>query len=219
MNTLQLAQFKQHLLQEIGDASAKGYTLTHPTPNSIQSKMLKLVQSLEKTPYGEKEYRIKYVVTIGENQYNIDISGKVAKVNNPVERFTYLFNADGSKKPGKCTMRVDFDIKKKDKKNSGIDTNLNEPLKVLGAVFESTIHFVNTVESVTPVNQVIIYAAKDDASGVSKDSKRGRVYQVYVNNNIDKLPDSHMWSQRSYDDDGITLDRVPPMPEKKKKKK
>ena len=216
---MKLFKILETVLSEIGDASAKGYTLTHPTPNSIQSKMLKLVQSLEKTPYAEKEYKVKYVATIGENQYNIEISGQVARVNNPVERFTYLFNADGSKKPGSCNMRVDFDIKKKDKKNSDIDTNLNEPLKVLGAVFESTIHFVNSVESVTPVDQIAIYAAKDDASGVSNDSKRGRIYQVYANKNIDKLPDSQMWSQRSYDVDAIVLDRVPPIPEKKKKKK
>ena len=224
---MKLTSILQEVLSEIGDASATGFTLKKPS--NIKGLIQKLIDrinsdKINKEYGGYALFKTKYVASIGNNKYNIDISGEVWNTTpGTVSRFTYLFKPNGSRKPGHLKIRVDFDIKRADKKdNDYASTELNEQYKVLAAVFQSVMHFVNETESTTPVDQISITPAGDKGDVAANDSKRGRMYMMYVQKNLSKLPDPSMWKVEVLDkesDSTTVLSRTPPMPTKKGKKK
>lgn len=219
---MKLTKILEDIMSEIGDASATGYSLTKP---NLKGKFVKLVDKINsnksKKEYGgEEPFKVKYVATIGSNQYNIDISGVVRNTTpGTVPRFTYLFNPDGSRKPGSIDMRVDFDMKRESKKDAFSSTEQNEQYKVLSAVFQSVLDFINQTESTTPVDLITMHPANDKGTDTDTNSKRGRFYLAYINKNISKLPNPEMWKVNlNISDNYIDLSRIPPQPTKKSKK-
>jgi hypothetical protein len=211
------------LTTEIGDASAEGFSLLKPNVKGAINKALdKLNSSESKRNYGgEEPFKIRYTASIGTNKYNIDISGMVRNTTSGTSpRFTYLFNPDGTKKQGSLNIRVDFDMKRDSKKDSFTSTELNEQYKVLSAVFNSVLNFVNQTEATTPVSQIDMHPSNDKGTDTATDSKRGRFYMAYIQKNIDKLPDSSMWEVNlNISDNYIDLSRIPPPIATKKTKK
>jgi len=220
---MKLTKILESIMTEIGDASAEGYSLSKPNIKGPINKALDKINSSEsKKQYGgEEPFKVRYTASVGTNKYLIDISGKVSNVTpGTVPRFTYLFNPDGTRKPGKLDIRVDFDMKRDSKKDAFTSTELNEQYKVLSAVFNSVIDFVNQTEATTPVDQIYMYPSNDKGTDTATDSKRGRFYMAYIQKNISKLPDPSMWDVNlNMSDNYIDLSRIPPMPTKKTKKK
>jgi hypothetical protein len=219
---MKLTKILKEVMSEIGDASAQGFSISKPDVKGIIKKALdKINSSKSKIEYGREEpFKVKYIATIGSNKYTIDISGMVENTIDPASRFTYLFNPNGSKKPGSLKIRVDFDMKRDSKKDAFTSTELNEQYKVLSAVFNSVIDFVNQTEDTTPVDEITIHPSNDKGTDTASNSKRGRFYMAYIQKNIPQLPDPSMWRVNlNISDNYIDLSRIPPMPNKKAKKK
>jgi len=111
-------------------------------------------------------------------------------------------------------------MKRDSKKDVFTSTELNEQYKVLSAVFNSVIDFVNETESTTPVDLITIHPSNDKGTDTATNSKRGRFYMAYIEKNISKLPNPEMWEiNLNMSDNYIDLSRIPPIPTKKGKKK
>jgi hypothetical protein len=220
---MKLTSLLQEVLSEIGDASAAGFSLTKPKVTGTIKKALDKINNVDsKREYGgEEPFKVRYVASIGPNKYNIDISGRVKNLTKgTVSRFTYLFNQDGSLKAGHLKIRVDFDLRRTSKKDQFSSTDLNEQYKVLAAVFNSVLDFVNQTEAETPVDEILMHPANDKSTDTANDSKRGRLYMAYIQKNISKLPNPEMWEMNlNMSDSYIDLSRIPPAPAKKGKKK
>ena len=220
---MKLREILEQVVSEIGDASAEGFSLSKPNIKAPINKALDKINSSEsRRKYGgEEPFKVRYTASVGNNKYLIDISGMVSNVTpGTVPRFTYLFNSDGTRKPGSLKIRVDFDMKRDSKKDAFTSTELNEQYKVLSAVFKSVIDFVNQTEATTPVDQILMYPSNDKGTDTASDSKRGRFYMAYIQKNISQLPDPSMWEiNLNMSDNYIDLSRIPPMPNKKAKKK
>lgn len=216
---MKLTKILQEVLSETGDASATGFSLSKPNlKNKFQPYVDKINSNPSKKQYGgEEPFKVNYTATIGENKYAIKISGVVKNVTpGTVPRFTYLFNQDGSKKPGQLEIKVDFDLKNR---KASPTTGLNEQYKVLAAVYSSVIDFVNQTESTTPVDQIDIFPLADKGLDTSNSSKRAKFYMAYIQKNLNKLPNPEMWEVNDkLTHYSIRLSRIPPMPSKKKKK-
>lgn len=165
------------ILKEIGDLSAGALPIKKP---KIGTTVKKAIQDLNATAQRQKyaydliETKKTTYVATGEAIYNIVIE------------YDIDLSVKGKKPIGyTSTARVDFDVKGSKKFE---DTNLNEQYKLISSVVESFLDFANQIEPSAPLKTISVYPKADDSLKPDVNSKRGRLYSIYIQKNLSKLP-------------------------------
>jgi len=195
---MKLTKILKEVISEIGDLSAGSFPFT--SKGSAVKTMVgkKLIPQLEKAiewnrglyqrlkrpsdfnPKGggiSFEAKTSYLVTGDSgNDYNIKITYNV--INKPKDNNDYSSEA-----------RVDFNIKGGTSRNIK-STNANEQYKLVSTVVSACIDFANSIEPLAPLTKIEIQPMADKGEKVDSvlDSKRAKLYRVYINKNLNKLP-------------------------------
>jgi hypothetical protein len=184
---MKLIKILESLLPEIGDLSAgtfpfksKASAIRTAIKNKQETLVKYAIRARSSTALNSKT---SYTVVGGSGiTYNISIDYQV----------TYRYK----EKDFVSWARVDFDVKGAEEENA--DTNAREQYKLISTVVAVFLDFANAVEPIAPLRSGTIYAKADDSQEHSLDSKRARLYKMYIEKNLSKLPGE--WSL------GITTD-------------
>lgn len=191
MNTLELAKLKHNLLQEIGDLSAGSLPLKKP---NIKNSVKKVMDMLDST--GERQ-KYQYAMAL-EKEASYTATGTTGQIYSIKVQYDVTLNTKNNKNAGfTSNARIDFDVK--GNRGEVKDTNLNEQYKLISAVVESMIDFANQIEPLAPLNRINIFAKADEGEEHTTDSKRARLYKMYIDKNLNKLPGS--WEKPVEDKD------------------
>ena len=171
-------------LNEIGDASAKKLEWN---PAQIE----KIAKEIERKISNQEEDTVEYYDML-----------PVINVISPESRTRYRVTVDASvDKPedelAMTTLRVDFTTEE-----GGDDAiNKGEQYKILATLTDIIIQLVNRVNDIDSTTlDLVKFYAKDDTEGkyANSDSKRGKLYQAFINKNLSKLPGD--WNMRTSDE-------------------
>ena len=161
-------------LNEIGDASAAKLEWN---PAQIE----KIAKEIERKIENQYEDTVEYYDML-----------PVINVISPESRTRYRVTVDASvDKPedelAMTTLRVDFTTEE-----GGDDAiNKGEQYKILATLTDIIIQLVNRVNEIDSTTlDLVKFYAKDDTEGkyANSDSKRGKLYQAFINKNLSKLP-------------------------------
>jgi hypothetical protein len=161
-------------LNEIGDASA---TKLEWNPAQIE----KIAKEIERKISNQEEDTVEYYDML-----------PVINVISPESRTRYRVTVDASvDKPedelAMTTLRVDFTTEE-----GGDDAiNKGEQYKILATLTDIIIQLVTRVNDIDSTTlDLVKFYAKDDTEGkyANSDSKRGKLYQAFINKNLSKLP-------------------------------
>jgi hypothetical protein len=168
-------------LNEIGDASAKKLEWN---PAQIE----KIAKEIERKISNQEEDTVEYYDML-----------PVINVISPESRTRYRVTVDASvdkptgwsenpiPPPPSITLRVDFTTEE------GGDNAINkgEQYKILATLTDIIIQLINRVNDIDSTTlDLVKFYAKDDTEGkyANPDSKRGKLYQAFINKNLSKLP-------------------------------
>ena len=161
-------------LNEIGDASAKKLEWN---PAQIE----KIAKEIERKIANQEEDTVEYYDML-----------PAIEVISPESRTRYRVTVDASvDKPedelAMTTLRVDFTTEE------GGDNAINkgEQYKILATLTDIIIQLINRVNDIDSTTlDLVKFYAKDDTEGkyANPDSKRGKLYQAFINKNLSKLP-------------------------------
>ncbi len=161
-------------LNEIGDASA---TKLEWNPAQIE----KIAKEIERKIANQEDDTVEYYDML-----------PAIEVIPPESRTRYRVTVDTSvDKPedelAMTTLRVDFTTEE------GGDNTINkgEQYKILATLTDIIIQLVNRVNEIDSTTlDLVKFYAKDDTEGkyANSDSKRGKLYQAFINKNLSKLP-------------------------------
>ena len=161
-------------LNEIGDASAKKLEWN---PAQIE----KIAKEIERKIANQEDDAVEYYDML-----------PVINVISPESRTRYRVTVDASvDKPedelAMTTLRVDFTTEE-----GGDDAiNKGEQYKILATLTDIIIQLINRVNDIDSTTlDLVKFYAKDDTEGkyANPDSKRGKLYQAFINKNLSKLP-------------------------------
>ena len=161
-------------LNEIGDASAAKLEWN---PAQIE----KIAKEIERKIENQYEDTVEYYDML-----------PVINVISPESRTRYRVTVDASvDKPedelAMTTLRVDFTTEE-----GGDDAiNKGEQYKILATLTDIIIQLVTRVNDIDSTTlDLVKFYAKDDTEGkyANPDSKRGKLYQAFINKNLSKLP-------------------------------
>jgi hypothetical protein len=194
-------QTYESFLFEVGDSSAK--RLPWKPDQSFASFFKNAVADGKKhSPSGELSaqwYRLKdlvisiksekaeYIVKIGasvQGAFNLSFDGEA----DPTEDYQML-------------SAVSFNVKGAEEEAF---TNLNEQYSLMATLTDIIVEFLNTSRDYLKIQKLYIKPKSDGDDNPLLDSRRGRLYLVYVKNNIKKLSGS--WTAEM-DKEGITIQR------------
>ena len=161
-------------LNEIGDASAAKLEWN---PAQIE----KIAKEIERKIVNQADDTVEYYDML-----------PAIEVISPESRTRYRVTVDASvDKPedelAMTTLRVDFTTEE------GGDNAINkgEQYKILATLTDIIIQLVNRVNEIDSTTlDLVKFYAKDDTEGkyANSDSKRGKLYQAFINKNLSKLP-------------------------------
>ena len=161
-------------LNEIGDASAAKLEWN---PNRIEV----IAKEIEHKIAKQEDDTVEYYDML-----------PVIEVISPESRTRYRVTVDASiDKPedelAMTTLRVDFTTEE-----GGDDAiNKGEQYKILATLTDIIIQLINRVNEIDSTTlDLVKFYAKDDTEGryANPDSKRGKLYQAFINKNLSKLP-------------------------------
>jgi hypothetical protein len=161
-------------LNEIGDASAAKLEWN---PAQIE----KIAKEIERKIENQYEDTVEYYDML-----------PVINVISPESRTRYRVTVDASvDKPedelAMTTLRVDFTTEE-----GGDDAiNKGEQYKILATLTDIIIQLITRVNEIDSTTlDLVKFYAKDDTEGkyANPDSKRGKLYQAFINKNLSKLP-------------------------------
>jgi hypothetical protein len=171
-------------LNEIGDASA---TKLEWNPAQIE----KIAKEIERKISNQEEDTVEYYDML-----------PAIEVISPESRTRYRVTVDASvDKPedelAMTTLRVDFTTEE-----GGDDAiNKGEQYKILATLTDIIIQLVTRVNEIDSTTlDLVKFYAKDDTEGkyANPDSKRGKLYQAFINKNLSKLPGN--WKMSTSDE-------------------
>jgi PAS domain-containing protein len=171
-------------LNEIGDASAAKLEWN---PAQIE----KIAKEIERKIENQYEDTVEYYDML-----------PVINVISPESRTRYRVTVDASvDKPedelAMTTLRVDFTTEE-----GGDDAiNKGEQYKILATLTDIIIQLVTRVNEIDSTTlDLVKFYAKDDTEGkyANSDSKRGKLYQAFINKNLSKLPGD--WKMNTSDE-------------------
>ena len=168
-------------LNEIGDASAAKLEWN---PAQIE----KIAKEIERKAANQEEDTVEYYDML-----------PAIEVISPESRTRYRVTVDASvdkptgwsespiPPPPSITLRVDFTTEE------GGDNVINkgEQYKILATLTDIIIQLINRVNEIDSTTlDLVKFYAKDDTEGkyANSDSKRGKLYQAFINKNLSKLP-------------------------------
>ena len=161
-------------LNEIGDASAQKLEW-----NPVQIE--KIAKEIERKIANQEDDAVEYYDML-----------PAIEVISPESRTRYRVTVDASvDKPedelAMTTLRVDFTTEE-----GGDDAiNKGEQYKILATLTDIIIQLINRVNDIDSTTlDLVKFYAKDDTEGkyANPDSKRGKLYQAFINKNLSKLP-------------------------------
>ena len=171
-------------LNEIGDASAAKLEWN-------PAKIEKIAKEIERKIENQFDDTVEYYDML-----------PVINVISPESRTRYRITVDASvDKPEDelaiTTLRVDFTTEE------GGDNAINkgEQYKILATLTDIIIQLVNRVNDIDSTTlDLVKFYAKDDTEGkyANSDSKRGKLYQAFINKNLSKLPGN--WKMSTSDE-------------------
>jgi hypothetical protein len=171
-------------LNEIGDASAQKLEWN---PAQIE----KIAKEIERKIGNQFDDTVEYYDML-----------PVINVISPESRTRYRITVDASiDKPedelAMTTLRVDFTTEE------GGDNAINkgEQYKILATLTDIIIQLINRVNDIDSTTlDLVKFYAKDDTEGkyANPDSKRGKLYQAFINKNLSKLPGN--WKMSTSDE-------------------
>ncbi len=161
-------------LNEIGDASAQKLEWN---PTKIERIAKEIERKIEKQEEDTVEYYdmlppIEVISPESRTRYRVTVD---ASVDKPEDELAMT------------TLRVDFTTEE------GGDNAINkgEQYKILATLTDIIIQLVNRVNDIDSTTlDLVKFYAKDDTEGkyANSDSKRGKLYQAFINKNLSKLP-------------------------------
>ena len=177
-------------LNEIGDASAAKLEWN---PNRIEVIAKEIERKIAKQEDDTVEYYdmlpvIEVISPESRTRYRVTVE---ASVDKP------MFLQDFQKPKAITTLRVDFTTEE------GGDNIINkgEQYKILATLTDIIIQLINRVNDIDSTTlDLVKFYAKDDVEGkyANPDSKRGKLYQAFINKNLSKLPGE--WKMRTSDE-------------------
>lgn len=179
---MKLTKILEQIMSEVGEASS---ALPIKKPN-IKGAVKKTVEDLTKSVESKtaRHHRNHYEMAVEKKSTYTATGDAVYAIE---VRYDIIVEVKNKKAVGfYTTARVDFDVK--GNKGEVESTNLNEQYKVIGAVTQAFLDFANQVESIAPLKTASIYAKEDEGGDTSLDSKRARIYKIYIEKNLKNLP-------------------------------
>ncbi len=168
-------------LNEIGDASAKKLEWNPAQIEKIAKEIERKIANQEEdtVEYYDMLPAIEVISPESRTRYRVTVDASVDKPTgwseNPIPP------------PPSITLRVDFTTEE------GGDNAINkgEQYKILATLTDIIIQLINRVNDIDSTTlDLVKFYAKDDTEGkyANPDSKRGKLYQVFINKNLSKLP-------------------------------
>jgi len=161
-------------LNEIGDASAQKLEWN---PAKIEQIAKEIERKIEKQYDDTVEYYdmlppIEVISPESRTRYRVTVD---ASVDKPEDELAMT------------TLRVDFTTEE-----AGDNViNKGEQYKILATLTDIIIQLINRVNDIDSTSlDLVKFYAKDDTEGkyANSDSKRGKLYQAFINKNLSKLP-------------------------------
>jgi len=192
---MKLTKILEEVITEIGDLSAGSFPFTSKA-SSIRTAAKKLISQLPQEievwrevnkkrghEFDPTEITVKssttYPVT-GDSGINYNIKISYAIANEPKDKSDFSSGA-----------QVDFNIKGGDRNNI-TSTNANEQYKLISTLVSVFIDFANSIEPLAPLTAIAIFPIVEKGEKANSlsplDSKRAKLYKIYINKNLDKLP-------------------------------
>jgi len=191
----------KNILFEIGEGTAKPLkwrVASDPVRKiTIAAEMMNRHNIKETGPI-----KIEYIAQSEANPKAFYIIGLTTQLYNAGNDHTY--NVKRKSPAGAILVRVNVSFTiSSDTSREEPETNLNEQYRVMTTVIECIKDYIDRVEGLvvsigddeyTCVIQTIYVAPKSDIAGnaqepgSSVDSRRGRLYQVFIKKNLEKLP-------------------------------
>jgi hypothetical protein len=184
------------ILKEIGEASADALQWTtndNPANDFKRISRSKWPSYTIKTIYTAKseiDPTLKYDITFDTQLKRDDPNSKSYKVFNSSSDWV---SADKIISRTNVGFKVSTDLN-----NTFAETNLNEQYRLMATVIECILDFVSKVEGLkievedhmyTVVVDKLLFAPKaDNADDISMNSRRARLYTIFVKKNMSKLP-------------------------------
>ena len=168
-------------LNEIGDASAKKLEWNPAQIKKIAKEIERKIANQEEdtVEYYDMLPAIEVISPKSRTRYRVTVDASVDKPTgwseNPIPP------------PPSITLRVDFTTEE------GGDNAINkgEQYKILATLTDIIIQLINRVNDIDSTTlDLVKFYAKDDTEGkyANPDSKRGKLYQAFINKNLSKLP-------------------------------
>jgi hypothetical protein len=168
-------------LNEIGDASAKKLEWNPAQIEKIAKEIERKIANQEEdtVEYYDMLPAIEVISPESRTRYRVTVDASVDKPTgwseNPIPP------------PPSITLRVDFTTEE------GGDNAINkgEQYKILATLTDIIIQLINRVNDIDSTTlDLVKFYAKDDTEGkyANPDSKRGKLYQAFINKNLSKLP-------------------------------
>jgi hypothetical protein len=168
-------------LNEIGDASAAKLEWNPAQIEKIAKEIERKISNQEEdtVEYYDMLPAIEVISPESRTRYRVTVDASVDKPTgwseNPIPP------------PPSITLRVDFTTEE------GGDNAINkgEQYKILATLTDIIIQLINRVNDIDSTTlDLVKFYAKDDTEGkyANPDSKRGKLYQAFINKNLSKLP-------------------------------
>lgn len=178
---MKLTKILEQVMSEVGDATS---ALPIKKPN-IKATIKKAMEGLQKTVDQKTRHHSNHYEMAVERKSTYTATGDATYAIEV--KYDVHVEVKNKKAVGfSTTARIDFDVK--GNKGEVESTNLNEQYKVIGAVTQAFLDFANQVESIAPLKRASIYAKADEGGNTSLDSKRARIYKIYIEKNLKNLP-------------------------------
>ena len=178
-------------LNEIGDASAKKLEWNPAQIEKIAKEIERKIANQEEdtVEYYDMLPAIEVISPESRTRYRVTVDASVDKPTgwseNPIPP------------PPSITLRVAFTTEE-----GGDDAiNKGEQYKILATLTDIIIQLINRVNDIDSTTlDLVKFYAKDDTEGkyANPDSKRGKLYQAFINKNLSKLPGN--WKMSTSDE-------------------
>src|SRR6056300_503990 len=161
-------------LNEIGDASAAKLEWNPAQIEKIAKEIERKIrkQDEDTVEYYDRLPAIEVISPESRTRYRVTVD---ASVDKPEDELAIT------------TLRVDFTTEE-----GGDDAiNKGEQYKILATLTDIIIQLINRVNEIDSTTlDLVKFYAKDDTEGkyANSDSKRGKLYQAFINKNLSKLP-------------------------------
>ena len=193
--------FDEYRLNEIGDASAKPFKVSGPSPKQVLKDMIKARdegRTLTRDGWFEDDQKSVWSFSGDKGtDYTIEIAWNIQKKLGRPRRFI-----KNPKTYRKYQFRMNIGFYAKVKPNYGYSgfnigdeddtertTNLGEQYRVLATVIDTAIPVINEITKDFSIDTIYVIPKADKGEDESIHNKRGKFYLAYLKKQIKKIKD------------------------------